>query len=104
MEIDWNKIVNERTEETVTEVSKSQNIRLIDVFVIGPVMIYAGTFKTLPTWIRISLISLGACTVVYNAKNFLENKNTLKIAKLFEEAKKQSEIIKKNRTSLDDSS
>lgn len=97
MEVDWSEIINERSEETVTEVSKSQNIRLIDVFFIGPVMIYAGTFKTLPTWVRISLIGLGACTVVYNAKNYLENKNNLKIAKLSQLSviEKQLEIIKK---------
>jgi len=78
MTIDWSNIVNEKTEETIIEVSKSQNIRLIDVFVIAPVLIYAGTFKTLPMWLRISLIGFGVATAVYNGKNFLENKNNLK--------------------------
>jgi len=71
------ELVDETTQETVEEVSKSQNIRLIDVFVLAPIMIYAGTFKTLPMWIRVSLIGMGVATAVYNGKNFLENKSNL---------------------------
>ena len=69
--------INETTQETVTEISKSQNIRLIDVFVLAPIMVYAGTFKTLPLWVRISLIGMGVATAVYNGKNFLQNKANL---------------------------
>jgi len=60
--------------ESVKEYQKSQNIRLLDVFAIGPMMIYAGTFKQLPMWLRIGLIATGAATVVYNGKNYLINK------------------------------
>jgi len=70
-------LVDETTQETVEEVSKSQNIRLIDVFVLAPIMIYAGTHKALPMWIRVSLIGMGVATAVYNGKNFLENKSNL---------------------------
>ncbi|MDD3875390.1 MAG: hypothetical protein PHT69_02100 [Bacteroidales bacterium] len=70
-------MINETTQETVTEISKSQNIRLIDVFVLAPIMVYAGTFKTLPLWVRISLIGMGVATAVYNGKNFLQNKANL---------------------------
>ena len=52
----------ETSDTTITEISKSQNIRLIDVFVIAPICIYAGTFKTLPTWLRYSLITIGVAT------------------------------------------
>ena len=75
-----NEIIDEETQETVTEVSKSQMVRLADVFFIAPVLIYAGTFKTLPTWLRVSLIGLGAATAIYNGKNFLANRSNLQKA------------------------
>lgn len=68
--------IAEKRTETITEYQKSQTIRLIDVFIIAPVIIYAGTQKTLPTWLRISLITIGACTLYYNGKNYLVNKKT----------------------------
>jgi hypothetical protein len=56
------------------EYQKSQTIRLIDVFVIAPICIYAGTQKSLPIWLRYSLIGIGAATAYYNGKNYLVNK------------------------------
>lgn len=70
-------MIDETTQETVTEISKSQNIRLIDVFVLAPIMVYAGTFKQLPLWLRLSLIGMGISTAVYNGKNFLKNRANL---------------------------
>lgn len=67
--------IAEKREETIMEYQKSQNIRLIDVFVIAPVLIYAGTRKELPTWLRLSLVTFGACTAYYNAKNYIINRN-----------------------------
>ena len=64
----------ETSDTTITEISKSQNIRLIDVFVIAPICIYAGTFKTLPTWLRYSLNTIGVATAYYNGKNYINNK------------------------------
>lgn len=75
--MELSNLIDEKTQETITEVSKSQNIRLIDVFVLAPIMIYAGTFKALPMWVRVSLIGMGVATAVYNGKNFLENKSNL---------------------------
>ena len=77
MENKVENIINEETQETVIEVSKSQYVRIIDVVLIAPVLIYAGTFKQLPMWLRVSLIGIGAATAVYNAKNFIENKSNL---------------------------
>ena len=77
MENNWSNIVSETTKETVTEVSKSQYVRIIDVIILAPIMIYAGTFKELPTWLRASLIGMGVATAFYNGKNFLENKHNL---------------------------
>lgn len=81
----WKNIIDEETQETITEVSKSQNIRLLDVFFIGPAMIYAGTFKSLPLWLRITLIGTGAATVIYNGKNFIANRKNLQKAKNYEQ-------------------
>jgi len=77
MEVNWSEIVDEETQETVSEVSKSQTVRLVDVFVLAPIMIYAGTLKSLPMWVRLSLIGMGVATAVYNGKNFLHNKSNL---------------------------
>jgi len=77
MEVNWSEIVDEETQETVSEVSKSQTVRLVDVFVLAPIMIYAGTFKELPVWVRLSLVGMGVATAVYNGKNFLQNKSNL---------------------------
>jgi len=72
---DWEKFIAEESEETITEYSKSQNIRLIDVFFIAPVCVYAGIkAKELPNWIRISLVGIGIATFYYNGKNYLINK------------------------------
>ena len=65
--------ITEQTQSTQTEISKSQTIRLIDVFFIAPVCIYAGTHKELPEWLRISLIGIGVATMYYNGKNYLSN-------------------------------
>jgi len=55
--------------------NKTQTIRILDVVVIGPTMIYAGAIKsTLPTWSKWALIGFGAATIVYNANNYLKNK------------------------------
>ena len=52
---------------------KSQFVRLIDVFVIGPMLIYAGTFKTLPLYLRLFLVIVGILTITYNGNNYLRN-------------------------------
>jgi len=38
-------MVTEEDKTTITEISKSQNIRLLDVFFIGPYMIYISKNK-----------------------------------------------------------
>lgn len=85
MEVDGVDLVNEETQETVTEISKSQYVRLVDVFVLAPIMIYAGTFKALPKWVRLSLIGMGVATAVYNGKNFLKNRSNIQNFKLKDE-------------------
>lgn len=51
---------------------KSQAVRAIDVFALGPFMIWAAYRATaLPQWARVTLGVAGAATVVYNARNYL---------------------------------
>lgn len=72
---EWEKIIAEKKIETIEEYQKSQNIRLVDVFFIAPVCVYAGIkAKELPTWIRLSLVGIGLATFYYNGKNYLINK------------------------------
>jgi hypothetical protein len=67
--------INEIRTQTINEFQKSQAIRLIDVFVIAPICVYAGIkAKGLPTIIKYSLIFIGVATFYYNGKNYLINK------------------------------
>jgi len=68
-------MIDEVKETTVKEMSKSQNIRLLDVFFIGPFMIYAGyKAQGLTDLERYLLYGIGIATIVYNGKNYLRNK------------------------------
>lgn len=51
-----------------------QSVRLLDVFVIAPVLIYAGTKKELSNPLRYTLIAIGAATLIYNGLNYIKNK------------------------------
>jgi hypothetical protein len=55
----------------LSEEVKSQPVRLVDVFVIGPMMIAGGRAweKTNP-WAGVVLSLLGVSTIVYNASNY----------------------------------
>lgn len=53
-----------------------QKIRLIDVFVLAPFMVYAGAIKSnLPVMARIGLVVSGVATFVYNGSNYIKNLN-----------------------------
>ncbi len=52
------------------EVSKTQNVRLLDVFALGPFMVWAATRRTLPEWAQVTLFVSGVLTVAYNAENY----------------------------------
>ena len=72
---DWEQLIAEKRVETIEEYQKSQNIRLVDVFFIAPVCVYAGVkAKGIPNWIRVSLVAIGLATFYYNGKNYLVNK------------------------------
>lgn len=57
-----------------------QNVRLLDVFVVAPFLIYTSTLKHSPSWVRASLLFLGMATLGYNGYHFLEEKKKEKEA------------------------
>ena len=55
------------------DLSKPQNVRLADVFVLGPFSIWFGSrAKEMPTLARVAMIAYGVGTIAYNGKNYLE--------------------------------
>jgi len=54
---------------------KTQLIRLADVFLIGPLMIYAGTRNKFSSWIDAALTVTGILTISYNADNYIRNRS-----------------------------
>lgn len=51
---------------------KPQLVRLLDVFVIGPLMVsVAARAQGVPDWQRVALAIFGLATIGYNAKNYL---------------------------------
>lgn len=51
-----------------------QIIRLIDVFVIAPILVYASTQENINKPIRYALLGIGIATFVYNGHNYLKVK------------------------------
>jgi hypothetical protein len=54
----------------------TQYIRLADVFVIAPILVYTGAkyYKQLPNYLAIALIVIGVATFIYNGNNYLRNR------------------------------
>ncbi len=57
------------------EFQKSQQVRLIDVFVIAPFLVYTGIKykKNLPKIVSAGLVITGLATAIYNGNNYLKN-------------------------------
>ena len=51
---------------------KAQGVRLADIFVFGPLMLYAGLGKDTPQWLKLGMVIIGGGTIVYNLVNFME--------------------------------
>ncbi|RLC33107.1 hypothetical protein DRH13_00240 [Candidatus Woesebacteria bacterium] len=62
------------SKDTNHQISKSQTVRLADIFIYGPFMIWAATRKEIPTWGKWLLGSLGIGTIYYNARNYYSTK------------------------------
>lgn len=59
----------------MVEVSKTQDVRLVDVVLLGPFMMWAAReSRDLPEWARAVLFISGAATVAYNGRNYLVEK------------------------------
>jgi hypothetical protein len=59
-------------------VDKSQEIRLIDVFIISPFLIYYGLKAgRIPQTAKDIMVVLGILTGIYNGKNYLENRGVI---------------------------
>lgn len=53
---------------------KTQLVRLIDVFALGPFMIYAASRSQLTRNQKLALSIAGILTITYNLKNYLETR------------------------------
>ena len=56
------------TVAVLSDVIKSQNVRLLDVFVVGPLMVWGGVKAG--GFAGLMLAGLGVSTVLYNADNY----------------------------------
>ena len=54
-----------------TSGTKTQAIRLLDIFLIGPLMIYFGQKSKPLSVFSMLLVFFGATTITYNLKNYL---------------------------------
>ena len=53
---------------------KSQIVRLLDIFVIAPFLIYAAKKGSLNNLDKSALVILGVLTATYNYKNYVKNR------------------------------
>jgi hypothetical protein len=62
---------------SATGFGKGQYVRLVDIFLYGPYLIYIGMKKTYTFSLieQVFLLFLGATTITYNARNYLEELN-----------------------------
>lgn len=51
---------------------KAQGVRLVDVFFLGPLMIYAATREAMPGPLNAALLLSGILTITYNAQNYIK--------------------------------
>ena len=67
------KVVVETMTGEVTDYGKTAGIRLIDVFLLGPLMLYGGLHLAKTDVILGSILAAsGVLTVLYNGRNYLE--------------------------------
>jgi hypothetical protein len=57
---------------TDKEEYEKQLVRIADVFVLGPFLIYVSTIKSLPKHIRVILLLIGILTIIYNGNNYIK--------------------------------
>ena len=57
---------------------KSQFVRLLDIFIYGPFLIWAGFTQSNYIIVQSVLIFMGSTTITYNLKNYIETQNKSK--------------------------
>ncbi len=57
----------------MNEIQKSQAVRLLDVFAVGPLMIWSAQYA--PRELREVMVILGLGTIVYNGANWIANRS-----------------------------
>jgi len=66
---------------------KSQNIRILDILVIGPMMIYFGYSYRPVNFFSLLLVFFGATTITYNLKNYFHQKSKYKTEIIYNKEK-----------------
>ena len=66
----------------MTELQKSQFLRLWDVFGFGPALIVISMDKKLSKPVRLFLLAEGVLVIAYNGANYLANKRLMKQEKI----------------------
>jgi hypothetical protein len=61
----------------MTEAEKTQAIRLIDIFAIGPALIYAGFSRKFSPLFSDALTLTGILTIVYNGANYVAKQRSM---------------------------
>ena len=64
----------QQNQTTIVEISKSQNVRLWDIFFVGPFFIYLAQKKGLSNIEKLISAGIGAGTIYYNGRNYLKNR------------------------------
>lgn len=65
------------------EIQKSQIIRLIDIWLFGPAIIYTSVrAKSIHPLLKLALFYAGASTIYYNGRNYLDNQKLIKQKKI----------------------
>lgn len=61
-------------EQQLVGLHKSQTVRLLDIFVIAPVLLGAAIWKgPMPPWLRVGVGVIAVGTFTYNLKNYAAN-------------------------------
>jgi hypothetical protein len=72
----------EEGNNTIHEYQKSQVVRLYDVFLLAPFLMYVGyKAKGIKEWERYGIYAIAIGTLVYNARNYIKNKKSQQRAK-----------------------
>lgn len=78
----------------MTPFEKSQAVRLVDVFAVGPLLIWAGARSSnLPGWMRGALAVTGAATIAYNGSNYIRNTELENLEEQLEELEAELELL-----------